>query len=362
MLIELQTAEYRCRFFDRFDAEGRNFEDELRGARGSVESIPWPRISFWQGYRHLESGGRRYFVLQMTRKDSKRSHQLAVVERSSRLPIFKTGDAPYWIPSLESGSFKEQVELLAAARKLFRENTSMMSLRVHAYVPGEPGLDLAERLLRESGFEACARQAPARTRLIDLRAPIEEILARFPTKVRTKLKIKKPGEVRVEELTSRELIPELQAALDDSFRRSADRGGDFDFESLFAAIERTPEQAAAFGLFLSGDPSPKAFITGVASAPLFEYTAAGSRSDRRLRQFPFNYILLWKLVEAAKARGAEIFDMGGITDGGPGDPLAGISDFKRRFPGFEKSTGREMVLELRPARRRLFLLLRALKG
>ena len=68
------------------------------------------------------------------------------------------------------------------------------------------------------------------------------------------------------------------------------------------------------GFYLSDEPaSPKAFVTGVASPPLFEYTLAGSRSDARLRQFPFNYILLWKLVETAKARGASILAM--VTEG-----------------------------------------------
>ena len=39
--------------------------------------------------------------------------------------------------------------------------------------------------------------------------------------------------------------------------------------------------------------------------------------------------------------------MGGVSDGAPGDPLAGISYFKRRFPTQEAETGREMEAELR---------------
>ena len=53
--------------------------------------------------------------------------------------------------------------------------------------------------------------------------------------------------------------------------------------------------------------------------------------------------------------------MGGITEGGSDDPLAGISDFKRHFPGFEVSIGRERLLKLRPMRYRLFSFLQALQ-
>ncbi len=364
MMIHFQTGEYEYRFFDRFDEESRRFEDLLRSESMLVDSIPWPRISFWQGYRHLQSISKKYFVLQMIHRDSKRAYQMAVVEEASRIPFFKTGACPYWIPRAEPDALPAaQADLLKTLRELCLKHTALMSLRVHCYIPGEAALNAAENLLRDSGFEACDRQAPATTRFIDLRPPIEEILSQFPTKTRTKLKLKKPDEVRVEELKRREQIPDLQAALNDSFGRSTARQYFYDFGSLFDTLEKSPETAAAFGFFLSDDwTSPQAFITGFASPPLFEYAIAGSRSNARLRQFKFNYILLWRLVEAAKASGAQLFDMGGITPGDADDPLAGISDFKRRFPGFETSVGRERILALRPARRRLFSTLQAMKG
>jgi hypothetical protein len=306
---------------------------------------------------------KRYLVLQMQRRDSDRAYQMAVVEEASRIPCFKTGTAPYWIPALEPDSFVEQADLLRVLRELCLEHTSWMSLRVHGYVPGDAALDFSERLLREAGFGACGRQAPEKTRIIDLMPPIEEVLAGFPAKIRTKLKVKKPEEVRVDALKSRKHIPALRASLNDSFDRSTAQEHSYDFDGLFDILDASPEAAAAFGLFLSDDwNSPKAFITGVGSPPLFEYAVAGSLSNDRLRQLPFNYILLWRLIEAAKTRGATTFDMGGITDGGTGDPLAGISDFKRRFPGFETSVGREMLLKLRPLRCRLHELLRMRKN
>jgi len=362
MMIRFQTEEYQCRFFDRFDQEAREFEDKLRVEHSIVDSLPWPRISFYQSYKHLQTISDRYFVLQMGRRDSARAYQIAVIERASRLPLFRTGIIPYWIPALEPEALRDQAELLKTMGELCLRHTSLMSLRMHCYLPGDNALGAAEKLLRDRGFEACDRQAPAKTRIIDLRPSMAEVLAELPTQVRTKVKIKKPEEMSLGLLSSREQIPALQSALKDSFQRSTAEAYNFEFETLFKTLEDSPESAAAFGFFLSDEPaSPKAFISGVASPPLFEYTTAGSRSDARLRKFPFNYILLWRLVEAAKAGGALLFDMGGITDGTPDDPLAGISDFKRRFPGFELSIGREGVLELSPLKCRLFSFLQTLK-
>ncbi|MFI5362179.1 MAG: GNAT family N-acetyltransferase [Elusimicrobiota bacterium] len=362
MLIHRETGTYSCRFFDRFDEEGRRFEDRLRSGAAMAGTIPWPRISFWQGYRHLQSVSNRYFVLQMARKDSAATYQMAAVEHASKIALFRTGEVPYWIPSQGPAALRDQAELLELMRELCRELTSLMSLQVHAYVPGDPALEAAEALLRGAGFPPCDRRAPETTRLIDLRPSVEELFSLFPAKVRTKLRLKKPEEVAVAELKSRGQIPALKAALDDSFHRSSEQRYDYDFESLFKVLAEFPETAAAFGFFLAGEPQvPKAFVAGVASPPLFEYTLAGSRSDSRLRQFKFNYVLLWRLIEAAKERGATVFDMGGITEGGDGDPLSGISDFKRRFPGFDVAVGREGRAELRPARRRVFSALKSLK-
>ena len=362
MRVDFLAGGYRLRFFDRFDEETRRFEDDLRSGHTLVGPIPWPRISFWQGYRHLQSLSGRYFVLQMLRDDSERAYQMAVIERPSSLPSFKRGVISHWIPALEPEATGDQAELLKRMTELCRERTSLMSLHVHSYIPGDSALDAAEKLLQEHGFEACHPQMPAKTRIIDLRPPLEELFAQFSRKTRPKLKIKKTEEVRIAELKSREQIPALHAASNDAFHRTTAQEYNYDFESLFQTLEDFPETAAALGFFLSDDPgSPKAFVAGVASGPLFEYIMAGSRSDPRLRRHPFNQNLLWRLLEIAKARGALIFDMGGITEGGPDDPLAGISDFKRHFPGFEVSIGRERLLKLRPMRYRLFSFLQALQ-
>lgn len=358
MNLEFAKGGRRFRFFDRFDEPARRFEDELRAVAMSVGALPWPRLSHPQSYRHLDGAAEKFFVLQM--QGARARFQICVVEHASRLPWFKTGIAPYWIPAAEPEAREDQEELLGTLRELCRTRTSLMSVRAHAYTPGDEALAAAQALLARAGFTPCEPQAPERTRLVDLAPPLAELLASFPGKTRRWLTIQDPAAARAAELSDRRLIPALRAALDDSFSRSTGERVSHDFEALFSSLERHPGSAAVVGFFLAAEPdAPLAFASAVSHGPVFEYATAGSRSSEALRKLPFNYVLLWRLIELAKARGARLFDLGGITDQGPDDPLAGISHFKRRFPGFETSVGREALLELRPLRRRLFTLLQA---
>lgn len=93
---------------------------------------------------------------------------------------------------------------------------------------------------------------------------------------------------------------------------------------------------------------PLAFVAGIRHGTLAEYISAGSVDDAALRSHPFNYFLLWELAEWARANGAAALDLGGVTEGGPEDKLAGISGFKRHFTNTEAEIGREMIATLRP--------------
>jgi len=88
-------------------------------------------------------------------------------------------------------------------------------------------------------------------------------------------------------------------------------------------------------------------MTAFRSGPYAEFSSAGSIESDLLKSVPFNYFLVWELIQWAKLSGSKRIDMGGVSDEGPGDPLAGISYFKRRFPTKEAEIGREMEAPLR---------------
>jgi lipid II:glycine glycyltransferase (peptidoglycan interpeptide bridge formation enzyme) len=70
---------------------------------------------------------------------------------------------------------------------------------------------------------------------------------------------------------------------------------------------------------------------------------------------------MWDLIVWAKRAGATWFDFGGVTAGtaGSGDPLGGISDFKRLFSKERAEVAEDWVLEPRKLVARLARLVRS---
>ena len=160
-------------------------------------------------------------------------------------------------------------------------------------------------VLNSLRFTYTAPTSYTQTRFIDLRPEVSDILALFNANGRVKLRIK----------------------------------------------DKHNNDVSIIGFYLKGAPlEPKAFITGVRHHHMVEFSVGGSRSDERLRKFPFNHILIWQLILRSKKQGGHLFDMGGISSEAAGDELQGISAFKRLFPGFELKVGSEMHLPLRPPR------------
>jgi lipid II:glycine glycyltransferase (peptidoglycan interpeptide bridge formation enzyme) len=127
-----------------------------------------------------------------------------------------------------------------------------------------------------------------------------------------------------------------------------------ELEALFGVARERPDLARIFGLFLPDRPDDLlAFVAVMRHGRMAEYTVAGSLFDPVLRSMPFNYFLLWELMTWARDGGSLWLDLGGITEGGSSDPLAGISSFKRNLTDNDVELGREMAVTLKPLRRQL---------
>ena len=74
--------------------------------------------------------------------------------------------------------------------------------------------------------------------------------------------------------------------------------------------------------------------------------------------------LFWDLIVWAKRIGASWFDLGGVTAGsvGSGDPVGGISDFKRLFSKQMIDVAEDWEFEPRPVPARLATLVSAGAG
>ena len=68
------------------------------------------------------------------------------------------------------------------------------------------------------------------------------------------------------------------------------------------------------------------------------------------------YPVIWALIRWARDTGATWLDLGGITGGtseSNNDPLAGISEFKRKFGGEQLVIGEDWQFDIAPLRQHL---------
>lgn len=363
MNIELHNVDFSLRFFDKFDDRARSFEERVKGqlkqcydvqdSHGTTRNMPWPNLSYWQSYRYLDHCHHPYYVLQATDHFTGIQHQIAVTVEVSKISLFQNGIVQKWIPINLIHDQDRHQKLVQWLIHLCRRHTKIMNLRLQPYLPGDSLLHIAQSTIRPLSFSPISPTSYTHTRVVDLRPSVEEILAQFNANGRVKLRIKDKyaEEARVNEISDVTTTPYLQKALNESYLRSAKKECPYNFLPLFKSAENFYEDVSLIGFYLKGAPlEPKAFITGVRHHQVVEFSVGGSRSDERLRKFPFNHILMWQLILRSKKQGGQLLDMGGISAGNTEDSLQGISSFKRLFPGFEIPVGAEMHLSLRPPR------------
>jgi hypothetical protein len=312
--IELQRGEYKFIFSNYFDEKARNFEDiKIRSSKndhfiivdddGISRQLPWPNLSFWQSYHYLDNQKNPFYVLQMSNTRTDHHYQIVVNVEVSRIELFKIGTVHQWIMrENENGSddrISDQHELIKQLKFFCLNHSGLMSLRIQPYMPGKMALQETQNLLSPLGFKDVAPKTYTKTRLIDLRPSIEEMLSVFSANGRARLKIKtkESDNVEIKEINDISSIPYLQEALNASYKRSVDNECPYDFTPLFLSSKQFEQDIVMLGFYFKDSENiPKAFITGINHGSVVEYSVGGSLSDSRLRQYPFNHLLMWQLA------------------------------------------------------------------
>lgn len=189
------------------------------------------------------------------------------------------------------------------------------------------------------------------TLLVNLLPPESEVYAALPKKTRRDIRAaaRYPVEVRpITELKYRERLANL---LRETMSRT---GGVYDeptWEALILLANRLPNCSRLVGLFRTDTCEPDAllaFAWGRHHGDHADYATAASTRRTELR-LPLGYPLVWDLICWAKRNGAEYLDLGGVSEGSltDGDPLGGISDFKRYFSRTQVTVGAEWIMEPR---------------
>jgi lipid II:glycine glycyltransferase (peptidoglycan interpeptide bridge formation enzyme) len=358
--LDLRTTigNYQFRFSNSFDQEARDFEDQkIKNQTHSKITIvngdnnelhfAWPKLSYWQSYRFFVNQSEPYYFLQMSNLKQSTFYQLVIRVETSSISHFKIGIIEKWAVNPIKEHLLDLNILIDRLHFYLRNHTNIMSIRVKPYMPGESSVQNIHSLLRQRGFKDASPTSYVKTRMINLLPSNEELLKSFSANGRARLKIKEndKDKIEIKEVREHIYIPHLQKALNASFKRSANKDCPYNFTPL---LKSENIDVHMLGFFLKQEDAPKAFATGVYHQNIAEFSVGGSLEDPSLRQYPFNHLLLWNLALKAKAQGLELFDMGGITSGDETDPLKGITNFKRLFPGFEIQTGNEMLKVIRP--------------
>jgi len=214
-------------------------------------------------------------------------------------------------------------------------------------------------LLAQAGFaRAATTRNWDRTLALDLQQSENGLLASFSPTARRAIRsvAKLPVEVRL--IDDGRLHDRLDALSLESFARTGARyQALWDWVGVVDLSRRLPDASRLVGLFRTDRDGPEAligFAWGVWNGESVSYFAGASSRPSDLHRVAIVHPLFWDLILWAKRAGATWFDLGGVTAGTvtSGDPLGGISDFKRLFSKETVDVAEDWVLEPRalPAR------------
>lgn len=217
---------------------------------------------------------------------------------------------------------------------------------------------LGEALAGE-GFERPAiREAYAQTVVIDIARDDEDTLLKsFSERVRRHVRALAKHPVEVRPIEDPSLAPRLVALMNETFARTEGESPAIPWPLVIEMSRRYPDASRVAGLFRidrDGDDALLAFAWGCMHGDHAHYDAAASTRLSDLRM-PLGYGPVWDLLRWSRRAGASWFDFGGVTAGsaGSGDPLGGISDFKRGFSSIIEELQEEWVYVPRPSVMRL---------
>ena len=337
------------------DAESEKFEDELVAALGGA---PFFLV---QRHAYLRECAREFRLLQIRDATGKPAFQAVVyITRSRLFGGFAQGIVPRLGPSINGVEEQWGLRLL---RRLCAEETDCMALRLQ---PGRLVMrelwDFEARARRE-GYRLVDPLDTTRTLFLDLRPEVETMLAALPGRTRQRIRHKGRELVEIRPLTSEADVARCREAENAARDRTKGGAAPTELETLYRIARSHPDRVYTAGMFLKSRPGELlAFSVGARHGKLAEYISAGAFNDPELRSIPYNSFLVWELALWARGHGAEQLDLGGVTEGGPEDPLAGIANFKRQLSENEVEVGREMLIDLRPARQAAFRAIQAVRA
>jgi hypothetical protein len=221
---------------------------------------------------------------------------------------------------------EERVAAVAAALRHEYVERRRLVLRIAPAIGDGAWNAVQDEALRAAGFRPAAHLRPYRTIMVDLDRPLAEVRSGLAKKWRNLLNSAERRSVAVTLGTGPELFADFAPLFDELVaRKSFAVDLDADFYARLQA--QLPEAERLHVAIASVDGSPAAGVVAGIHGDTAVYLLGASNDAGRATHAA--YLLQWRIIEAASARGCRWYDLGGI------DPLTnpGVHRFKQRMGG-----------------------------
>jgi len=248
------------------------------------------------------------------------------------------------------------VAAVGALEEVARRETRVLRLTVEVFSRDDNARAILGQLLARQGFARLAvTRNWHRTLALDLQPSESELFASFSPTARRAIRAAANLPVRVRLIDDPTLGERLDALSCAAFARTGARyQALWNWAGAVDLAQRYPDAARLIGLFRADEDGPDAllgFAWGWWNGQSVSYFAGASTRSKDLQRLGIAHPLFWDLIVWAKRIGATWFDLGGVTVGtaASGDPVGGISDFKRLFSKQTIDVAQDWVFEPRPA-------------
>jgi hypothetical protein len=233
-------------------------------------------------------------------------------------------------------------ELMRAAMAFLlqsaREDSRVLRVSVDLYSRDGAARTEAGRMLSELGFEPVVppRDYP-RTLILDLPTDLADLWeSRAYSTVRRNVRVAERAPLDLRVIDDPALVPRMAELLDSTFARTGAQIERPDFAGMMTLGRADPNASRLVGMFHSEATGPDALVAyawALRHGDYCVYDIAASSREPAIRKYSLAHALVWELIRWSHAGGARWFDFGGVSAGtrGDGDPLGGISEFKRTF-------------------------------
>ncbi|MEO6761869.1 MAG: peptidoglycan bridge formation glycyltransferase FemA/FemB family protein [Candidatus Saccharimonadales bacterium] len=221
-------------------------------------------------------------------------------------------------------------EILESLRTFFKPIAERMGstfVRVdNNLLGGLPRVKLAS-----NSMTAMASLQPRAEWLLDISPSATELWAGFHKHARYNVRLAERASTKFQLYTPAEAPIET---FYDLMKATAERS-DFGIMNLnyYQSVFKSLNKADGFVTICTINGQPAAVALFVEYDKQLHYVYAGSSNN--FRKIAPAYYLIWQAIQEAKRRGLSILNFGGITDPVKSKHLGGVTDFKRRFGGYE---------------------------